>query len=162
MIAAKMHGSCQIFWRGSTKLGGGSSCPGPPWLCGWHAPGAIHVLNSQGLAIDLRTNLNCVNRAPAYLICSFCVSACPEGTYKNFTAPGDKSTCLPCPDSHQTSPEGSTSEHQCRCMRGYRPDGPHHCTGDHPQSSSFYRSISAARRRPASFRRKRSLRRRCK
>lgn len=61
------------------------------------------------------------------------VTACPEGTYKNYSGPGDKSTCYPCPDPHHTSPKGSVSELQCRCGTGYQPSsipGVKTCAGD--------------------------------
>ncbi|XP_064476715.1 sushi, von Willebrand factor type A, EGF and pentraxin domain-containing protein 1-like [Ornithodoros turicata] len=44
---------------------------------------------------------------------------CPEGTYQAAPSFGDESICVPCPDPHQTSPNGSTSEGQCHCRHGY-------------------------------------------
>lgn len=52
---------------------------------------------------------------------------CPEGTYKNYTGPGDKSTCIACPDPNQSSPPGSVSIDQCHCRKGYRSIGAHAC-----------------------------------
>jgi len=91
-------------------------------------------------------------------------AACPEGTYKNFTAPGDQSTCLECPDPHQTSPEGSATLDLCRCAPGYQLAALH-CTGDpapspHSASSPLLAAITAGAA-SRHGRRKRSLRRRC-
>lgn len=55
--------------------------------------------------------------------------ACPPGTYKNFTGLGDINICIPCPDEHQTTPEGAVSIAQCVCKRGYRSFGHRSCTG---------------------------------
>ncbi|XP_055886163.1 sushi, von Willebrand factor type A, EGF and pentraxin domain-containing protein 1-like [Biomphalaria glabrata] len=53
---------------------------------------------------------------------------CPPGTYKNFTGLGDINICIPCPDEHQTTPEGAVSIAQCVCKRGYRSFGHRSCT----------------------------------
>jgi len=119
----------------------------------WHLLNTL--LHGGGVTLKSLAQFETVPGNPA------CVVACPEGTYKNFTAPGDKSTCLACPDPHQTSEVGSTSDDQCRCGRGYRPDGHHTCTGDQSPSSFHSSSVLAASRRHISSRRKRSLRRQC-
>lgn len=50
------------------------------------------------------------------------ITACPAGTYKNESSPGDEMSCTPCPDPNHTSEEGSTSVDQCHCKAGYRLD----------------------------------------
>ena len=48
--------------------------------------------------------------------------ACPEGTFKPTSIPGDISSCVSCPGgSRSWSPVGSTSEEQCTCQEGYHP-----------------------------------------
>nr|XP_042895666.1 sushi, von Willebrand factor type A, EGF and pentraxin domain-containing protein 1 isoform X2 [Parasteatoda tepidariorum] len=46
--------------------------------------------------------------------------ACPAGTFRPTTSPGDISTCLPCPDVNQVSYPGSTSVDQCVCKTGFQ------------------------------------------
>ncbi|ESO11988.1 hypothetical protein HELRODRAFT_158373 [Helobdella robusta] len=46
--------------------------------------------------------------------------ACPQGTYKTFSSPGDVSTCSPCPDVNHISPLASSSVQQCICKPGYQ------------------------------------------
>ena len=46
--------------------------------------------------------------------------ACPKGTFKPSTEPGDKRSCQPCPNSDQTSPLGSWEISQCKCRDGYQ------------------------------------------
>ncbi|TRY57481.1 hypothetical protein DNTS_014228 [Danionella cerebrum] len=46
-------------------------------------------------------------------------TACPSGTYKPEAVSGGVSSCLPCPDPHQTSRPGSTDVSDCVCMEGY-------------------------------------------
>ena len=48
------------------------------------------------------------------------LAACPPGTYKDFTGPGDVTVCTKCPDPHHVSPAGSTSISQCTCAEGYK------------------------------------------
>ena len=47
--------------------------------------------------------------------------ACPEGTFKPTSVPGDISSCSPCPGGERSwSPAGSTSEEQCTCQEGHQ------------------------------------------
>ena len=71
---------------------------------------------------------------------TFSLIACPEGTYKNSTTPGGKTTCIPCPDPSHVSPIGSTSRDQCKCKKGYHKIGERECAGDLPHYSRQRRS----------------------
>ncbi|XP_023320541.1 sushi, von Willebrand factor type A, EGF and pentraxin domain-containing protein 1 [Eurytemora carolleeae] len=44
---------------------------------------------------------------------------CPAGTYKPRLDPGDRRSCIPCPDENQISSPGSFSALQCHCKEGY-------------------------------------------
>lgn len=79
------------------------------------------------------------------------LAACPAGTYKNTSLPGDVSTCLPCRDEYPLSPPGSTSSAHCFCPSGFHspPTGHPHspCQGDrhlpydHSSSRRLRRSV---------------------
>ncbi|XP_048255629.1 sushi, von Willebrand factor type A, EGF and pentraxin domain-containing protein 1-like [Haliotis rufescens] len=45
--------------------------------------------------------------------------ACPPGTYKNISGPGDVSMCMPCPDENQTTGSGTAAITDCSCKKGY-------------------------------------------
>ena len=72
---------------------------------------------------------------------SLAIVACPTGTYKNNTDPGDMATCIPCPDEHHISPRGSASVTSCYCRRGYHDAGNHRCAGEAPYLSRHRRSL---------------------
>lgn len=50
-------------------------------------------------------------------------AACPAGTYKKTSSPGDISSCISCPDVNQVSLPGSTSLDQCLCKPGFQKVG---------------------------------------
>lgn len=81
------------------------------------------------------------NRTEHCTVCTFCSAACPTGTYKNSTEPGDVSTCTPCPDENHVSPRGSASVTACSCRRGYHDAGNHRCAGETPSLSRRRRSL---------------------
>ncbi|GFR11206.1 sushi, von Willebrand factor type A, EGF and pentraxin domain-containing protein 1 [Trichonephila clavata] len=49
--------------------------------------------------------------------------ACPAGTFRPTSSPGDISSCIPCPDVNQVSLPGSTSIEQCLCKTGFQKVG---------------------------------------
>ncbi|GFT26072.1 sushi, von Willebrand factor type A, EGF and pentraxin domain-containing protein 1, partial [Nephila pilipes] len=49
--------------------------------------------------------------------------ACPAGTFRPTSSPGDVSSCIPCPDINQISLPGSTSVEQCLCKTGFQKVG---------------------------------------
>ena len=64
------------------------------------------------------------------------IAACPPGTYKNHTGPGDRATCTSCPDTNHASPSGSTSIDQCVCKLGFHSSGHYACEGDTTEARS--------------------------
>ena len=95
----------------------------------------LSLLNSKTIVANCLI-LNCLY-FPLWLSVVFSPSACPDGTYKSESSPGDMTTCLKCPDPNHISAPKSTSIKDCVCKRGYRPAGQHTCKGDHRPSFPF-------------------------
>ena len=93
---------------GGTTLKTVQQCPGGTGHC------------SEGVA---KTFSNITN--PVYTKCNVgyqlvgddCIK-CPTNTYGD-----DGFKCIPCPDAHQVSPEGSTNVNACQCNLGYTMEG---------------------------------------
>lgn len=66
--------------------------------------------------------------------CFLIFAACPSGTYKNSSRPGDIKSCTPCPDENHMNEVAAISVDQCQCKKGFRKLGENRCACEY----SFY------------------------
>ncbi|GIY75028.1 sushi, von Willebrand factor type A, EGF and pentraxin domain-containing protein 1, partial [Caerostris extrusa] len=101
----------------------GSYLDQPPESCSSLCPpGRIVAMKWPNVLAEPRMDIMpaYVEKAFMELVLKGDCHACPAGTFRPTSSPGDISSCLPCPDINQVSLPGSTSLDQCICKTDFR------------------------------------------